>query len=338
MSLSKDIADIYTKSSVYYLQLQYLVVCYLIVLVAAFFVLPMPREFGIDGVARLAVGCALYIGFAVLMVFAPKLLESTVGQLFSYEGEIEEIKQELEQSTEIDKVELEQELWSDSSITMKIVAEKDFVMMGKKHKIATNIFFQCILMELFCLMVLINSDHSLLISNPVTQHIADVLSAYTDSDPSGRRYYDSFFVVDGEVVGKRDTYGKQGSLPFSQVSYMAESIFFVYVIFLFSYFVRLCSMFVALRPILIREDIFPMVKNANTSGKKVFAILGTLAMAIVTVCLFYVLPKGLSIFISQIETTNHYAWFSFLLSVGMANVLFFFRFMEDWYKRIFHKF
>ena len=90
MSLRQDVVDIYTKSSVYYLRLQYLIICYLIVLAGAFFVLPMQREMGIDGAARLMIGGFLYIGFAVLMISAPKLLYSTfIGKWF-YGDDFEE--------------------------------------------------------------------------------------------------------------------------------------------------------------------------------------------------------------------------------------------------------
>ena len=83
MSLRQDVVDIYTKSSVYYLRLQYLVICYLIVLAAAFFILPLPRAFGVDGVARLMIDGLLYIGFAVLMVYAPELLYPLIGKALS---------------------------------------------------------------------------------------------------------------------------------------------------------------------------------------------------------------------------------------------------------------
>ncbi|MBQ5429655.1 MAG: hypothetical protein IIU35_04575, partial [Neisseriaceae bacterium] len=100
MSLGQDIIDIYTKSSVYYLRLQYLVVCYLMVLVAAFFILPLPREMGINGSARLMVGGALYIGFAVLLIYAPKLLKSSVGKYLSPDEYEEEIKNKLKEMPE----------------------------------------------------------------------------------------------------------------------------------------------------------------------------------------------------------------------------------------------
>ena len=337
MSLGKDIVDIYTKSSVYYLRLQYLVICYLMVLAAAFFILPLPREMGINGSARLTVGGALYIGFAVLLVCAPKLLKSSVGKLFSYDKEIAEIENKLNQLSENERVELEQELWKNSGIKMSIVAQKDFVLMSKKHIIATNIFFQCFLFELFCLGILINSDYSLLISNSITQNIANFLQVYTDSDPSGYGYGDAFFAISSSVLGK-NSYDNISYLPFTQFAYMAESIFFVYVVFLVSYMVRLISMAIALRPILIREDIFPMVKNANTSREKTFAILGTFVTGVVLLFGVLYLLVQLNLYISQIQSTGHYMRLSFLLTVMMANFLIFFRFMEDWYKRIFHKF
>ena len=332
MSLGKDIIDIYTKSSVYYLRLQYLVICYLIVLAAAFFILPLPREMGINGSARLMVGGALYIGFAVLLVYAPKLLKSSVGKLFSYDKEIAEIENKLNQLSENERVELEQELWKNSGIKMSIVAQKDFVLMSKKHIIATNIFFQCFLFELFCLGILINSDYSLLISNSITQHISDILSGYVGDKPR-----QGFFVINSAVLG-RNSYDDINYLPFNQFSYMAESIFFVYVVFLVSYMVRLISMAIALRPILIREDIFPMVKNANTSREKTFAILGTFVTGVVLLFGVLYLLVQLNLYISQIQSTGHYMRLSFLLTVMMANFLIFFRFMEDWYKKIFHKF
>ena len=94
MSLRQDVVDIYTKSSVYYLRLQYLIICYLIVLAGAFFVLPLPREMGIDGVARLVVGGLLYIVFVVLMIFAPKLFYPLIGKaLFPCRDEITHVQQ-----------------------------------------------------------------------------------------------------------------------------------------------------------------------------------------------------------------------------------------------------
>ena len=335
MSLGQDIIDIYTKSSVYYLRLQYLVICYLIVLAGAFFILPLPREMGINGNARLIVGGLLYIGFAVLLVYAPKLLKSSVGRFLSYDEEIEEVENELNQLSENEEnkqVELEQELWNDSSIKITIVSQKDFVLMSKKHIIATNVFFQCLLVELFCLVVLINSDYSLLISNSLTQHVADVFSNYVGDKPR-----QGFFVISSSVMAK-NSYDDITYLPFSQFSYMAESIFFIYFTFIISYVIRFIAIAIFLRPILKREDIFPVIKNAETTKKKIWAILGTFVMFIVSICcVFYVLVQ-LNLYISQIETRNHYIYLSFMLSLLMANILIFFRFIEDWYKRIFHKF
>ena len=103
MSLGKDIIDIYTKSSVYYLRLQYLVVCYLMVLAVAFFILPFPREMGINGTNRLIVGGLLYIGFAVLLVYAPKLLYPLIGKLLSPYKDEKEVQEKFNQLSEKDK-------------------------------------------------------------------------------------------------------------------------------------------------------------------------------------------------------------------------------------------
>ena len=94
MSLRQYLADIYTKSSVYYFRFQYLIICYLIVLAGAFFVLPLPRQIGIDGVARLVIGSLLYIGFVVLLVYAPKLFYPLIGKaLFPCRDEITHVQQ-----------------------------------------------------------------------------------------------------------------------------------------------------------------------------------------------------------------------------------------------------
>ncbi|MBR0129098.1 MAG: hypothetical protein IJM09_04705 [Neisseriaceae bacterium] len=119
MSLGKDIVDIYTKSSVYYLRLQYLVVCYLIVLAAAFFVLPLPREMGINGSARLMVGGALYIGFAMLLVYAPKLLYPLIGKLLSPYKDEKEVEEKFNRLSEEEKQEVEKAIEAHYSVSLK---------------------------------------------------------------------------------------------------------------------------------------------------------------------------------------------------------------------------
>ena len=155
MSLQRDIVDIYTKSSVYYLRLQYLVVCYLMVLAVALFILPLPREMGINGSARLMVGGALYIGFAVLLVYAPKLLYPLLGKLLSPYKDEKEVQEKFNQLSDKEKRELERELKVYYGRTIK----KNGVLvitMSKVKRIATNLFFQCLLLELFGLTILIS--------------------------------------------------------------------------------------------------------------------------------------------------------------------------------------
>lgn len=209
--------------------------------------------------------------------------------------------------------------------------------MNKKQKIATNIFFQCLLIELFCLVVFINKDQSLLISNPVTQNIAEVLQNYTDSIPP--KYDDNFFVIGNLelLTGEKHNPGK---LPFNKYgAYMAESLFFMYPIFIISGFIRLFSMFIFTRPILGREDVFPIVKNAKTIKKKIWALLGTVIMLIIGFGMPIMFLEDLALFIVQIMNTTNWIKMSVVFfTVGMINILVSWRFIEDWYKLIFHKF
>ena len=334
MSVKQDMADIYTKSSVYYLRLQYLVICYLIVLAVAFFVLPMPREFGIDGTARLMIGGLLYTGFAVLLVYAPKLFYPLIGDgiitLSPYRDE-KEVELLFNRLSEQEKRDVEKAVKAEYVTTFK---KKGVLVltMSKVQKVATNLFFQCLLIELFCLAVFINKDYSLLISNPTTQHLADVLSAYTSSNPP--KYNDAFFVM-GDF--KQES-GSPNRLPFSNFAFMAESIFFIYPIFVVSGFVRLFLMFIFSRPILGRDDVFPIVKNANTFGKVMWALLGTLIFLIIG----FVAPVGfvthLDIITRQIADLSLEDWIKFSVagvSVMAFNILISWRFIEDWFKKMF---
>ena len=221
MSMKQDIADIYTKSSVYYLRLQYLIICYLIVLAGAFFVLPLPREFGIDGVARLVIGGLLYIGFAVLLVYAPKLFYPLIGKTFSPYKDEKEVEEKFNRLSSREKEKVEKAVEAEYGTTFK---KKGVLVltMSKVQKVATNLFFQCLLFELFCLVVLINQDHSLMISNPVTQGIAEFLQNYTDSTPP--KYNNAFFSIDRELVTGEEF---SGDIPFLEYAYIAESIFLV---------------------------------------------------------------------------------------------------------------
>ena len=140
MSLGKDIVDIYTKSSVYYLRLQYLVVCYLMVLAAAFFVLPLPREMGINGSARLMVGGALYIGFAVLLVYAPKLLYPLIGKLLSPYKDEKEVEEKFNRLSEEEKQEVEKAIEAHYGVSLK---KKGMLVitMSKMQRVAPMCFF-----------------------------------------------------------------------------------------------------------------------------------------------------------------------------------------------------
>ena len=330
MSLGKDIIDIYTKSSVYYLRLQYLVICYLIVLAGAFFVLPLPREMGINGNARLIVGGLLYIGFAVLLVYAPKLLYPLIGKLLSPYKDEKEVEEKFNRLSEKEKQEVEQALQAEYGVTFK----KNGVLvitMNKMQRVATNVFFQCLLIELFCLAVLINQDHSLMISNPVTQNIADVLSKQVGSKSPN----DLFFALhDHTKKGSSST-----MMPFDQFYYMRESIFFIYIVFFVLYIVRLVSAFIASRPILDREAVLPIIKNAQTIGKIIWALLTTLVISFVMFLIIHNLLTELYKYISQILSIDNWIRSSIsITTVSIINVLIFFRFMEDWYKKIFRKF
>ncbi|MBR6027396.1 MAG: hypothetical protein IK065_07370, partial [Neisseriaceae bacterium] len=331
MSLRQDVVDIYTKSSVYYLRLQYLIICYLIVLAGAFFVLPMPREIGIDGVARLLIGGWLYIGFVVLMVYAPKLFYPLIGKLLSPYKDEKEVEEKFNRLSEKDRQEVEKAIEAEYGVNYK----KNGVLvitMNKMQRVATNVFFQCLLIELFCLVVLINQDHSLMISNPVTQSIAEFLSQYTWNEERDYRFKDGFaFVIDS---------GERGTIPFSQYAYMAESIFFVHIMFFISAIFRFVSMFIFSRPILANEYVFPIVKNSTRSiGKMIWAILATLIMLIIGMAF----PIGwieLDFPVTSIQLIKE-GWLGFScvgISIIILNELIAFRFMEDWYKLIFHKF
>ena len=135
MSLVKDMADFNTTTSVYYVHLQYSLICYMIVLVAAFFVLPLPREFGIDGADRLFLGGFLYIGFAVLMVYAPKLLHATfIGRWFAGDTFEAEARKQLAQTQETEQIKFEEPIFTQNGTTIKILAHKDQLTLNKKTR------------------------------------------------------------------------------------------------------------------------------------------------------------------------------------------------------------
>ena len=321
MSLGKDVADFNTTTSVYYVHMQYSLICHSIVLFVAFFILPMPREIGIDGVARLVVGGLLYIGFAALLVYAPKLLHATfIGRWFAGDTYEAEARKQFAQMSETNQIMLEEPVF-------KILAQQDQLNLKKKQNIAINIFFQCLLVELFCLVVLINKDHSLMISNHVTQNIAEFLQQYAWNEKRDYRYKYGFALT---VSG-----GEGGTVPFSQYAYMAESIFLIYIIFMISCLIRLVSMFIFSRPLFVRDDVFSFLKK----GRYVWAILGTLIMFVATlVCLLWIVGE-LSFYIGLIEDYSIWIHFSaMMVTVMLINFLIFFRFMEDWYKLIFRKF
>ncbi|MBR6027154.1 MAG: hypothetical protein IK065_06120 [Neisseriaceae bacterium] len=336
MSLRQDVVDIYTKSSVYYFRLQYLIICYLIVLAGSFFVLPLPREMGIDGVARLLIGGALYIGFVVLMVYAPKLFYPLIGKALSPYKDEKEVEEKFNRLSEKDKQEVEQAIEAEYGVNYK----KNGVLvitMNKMQRVATNVFFQCLLIELFCLVVLINQDHSLMISNPVTQGVADVLQNYTDSSSNGYGYKDAFFTVSNleSLTGDKHT---TGGISFSKYSYMSESIFFIHIIFMTSNIVRLFSTLIFTRQILI-SDFFSVVKNSIKSIKNMFfAFIGTIIFLTMLVAspLFF---GELCFSIAEIVYFPNWIQYSIIgSSMGIFLILISFRFMEDWYKLIFRKF
>ncbi|MBR3482389.1 MAG: hypothetical protein IKH45_05840 [Neisseriaceae bacterium] len=320
MSLQRDIVDIYTKSSVYYLRLQYLVVCYLIVLAGAFFILPLPREMGINGNARLMVGGLLYIGFAVLLVYAPKLFYPLIGKLLSPYKDEKEVEEKFNQLSDKEKRELERELKREYGRTIKQNGVL-IITMSKVKRIATNLFFQCLLLELFGLTILINGDYSLLISNPLTQHIADILQNYTSNTPP--KYDENFFTI-SNITTKDE--GSPVNTPFSQYAYMAESIFFIYIIFIISVFVRLFLMFIFIRPLLSCY----IIKNMNT----IFALLGTLIMLFVAYGAIIMFLEDLELFIIQIiDFRNWFLMSCGFFSIGILNVLIFWLFIEYWFKK-----
>lgn len=323
MSLQRDIVDIYTKSSVYYLRLQYLVVCYLIVLAGAFFILPLPREMGINGNARLMVGGLLYIGFAVLLVYAPKLLYPLIGEWLSPYKDEKEVEMRFNLLSKEERRDLERELKVYYGRTIK----KNGVLvitMSKVKRIATNLFFQCLLLELFGLTILINGDYSLLISNPLTQHIAEVLQSYTSSKPP--KYDDNFFVIAnlGNLTGEKDS---PGNLPFDKYgAYMAESLFFMYPIFIVSGFIRLFSILIFTRPLFSCS----IIKNMNI----IFAIIGTIIFLIIGFGMPYAFLTDLSLFIVQILNLNKWIVMSIVFfTVGMINVLICWLFIEYLFKK-----
>ncbi|MBR6026752.1 MAG: hypothetical protein IK065_04050 [Neisseriaceae bacterium] len=289
MNLRQDLADIYTKSSVYYLELQYLIICYLIVLLLAAFILPLPRAYDLNGGLRLFVGFGLYIGFALLMTYSPKFLQSSAGKYLSPDEYKEKLSNKFRQQPTQKQIELAYKF-------SKIFATQDTISVDKKRGIAAIVFFQCLLFELFCVAVLINqNDGSLLISNPVTQSIAEVLSAYTDSDPAGYTYRDEFFVV----YDQSEEFGD--AKPFSQFSHMSESIFFIYLISMASFVARTVSMFIMSRPILVREDIFAIIKNAKTIKKFIWAVFGTLICIFTAIALIYGFSGDLGFYIAEIK-------------------------------------
>ena len=320
MSLGKDVADFNTTTSVYYVHMQYSLICHSIVLFVAFFILPMPREIGIDGVARLVVGGLLYIGFAALLVYAPKLLHATfIGRWFAGDTYEAEARKQFAQMSETNQIMLEEPVF-------KILAQQDQLNLKKKQNIAINIFFQCLLVELFCLVVLINQDHSLLISNSMTQQIADNLLPYTQQTEEQVRKHAGFFYA----VHKKSS----GSIPFAQFNYMAESIFFIHIIATVLFIIKLFSMFVFSRPLFVRDDVFSFLKK----GRYVWAVLGTLITFAVSGIVVEHVLKDLSDQIARIEFGVGWLKMSMGHAVMMILVLIFFRFMEDWYKLIFRKF
>ena len=356
MNLKQNIFDIYTKSSVYYFRLPYMVICYLLVLVIAFCVFPMLREIGINGTTRLLLGSALYIGFVILLILSPHWFLSFFSKFIYPYKDTEEIKEEFNRLSEKEK---EKE---------KIIFTQRIV---NKRAVATNIFFQCLLMELFCLTVLINTDYSLLISNPITQYIANVLQTYTDSTPPN--YNDAFFgIYDGHSMH-----------PFGEFAYMAESIFFIYIVFLLSFTIRLISLFIIARPffnsnffhvitdihnqeVFVRGHIFKTIRNIFELVLRVFwAILATFVLIFGVLIILHVGIRSLDIYILLIKNVGnifdvfniinrifglrYYAksivfikswWIYSLLfmNLAMCTILCFFRFMKDWYKLIFRKF
>ncbi|MBO7081581.1 MAG: hypothetical protein J6V99_06065 [Neisseriaceae bacterium] len=334
MSFSKDMADIYTKSSVYYLRLQYLVICYLIVLLLAAFVLPLPRTYGLNGGLRLFVGLALYAGFAVLMTYSPKFLHSSAGKYLSPDEYEEELTKKLKQIPSKHQVELEEKILARKQAKFKIIATQNDSTVSKKQGIAAVIYFQCLLFELFCVAVLVNqNDGSLLISNPVTQGIANFLSNFTDSDPSGFTYRDEFFVV----YDKAEEFGP--ALPFSKFAHMSECVFFLYLISMASFIARTVSMFIMSRPILVRSDVVAIIKNAKTIKKFIWAVFGTLVCIFAAIALVYGFLEDLGFYVAEIE--HVFGWFRYsVLWFSFASIWFAitWRFMEDWYKLIFRKF
>ena len=336
MGMKQDFTDIYTKSSVYYLRLQYLVICYLIVLAAAFFILPLPRAFGVDGVARLMIGGLLYIAFAVLMIYAPKLFYPQIGKTLSPYKDAKEVEEKFNRLSDKEKQEVEKAVEAEYGVSFK----KNGVLvltMNKMQKIATNMFFQCLLLELFCLVVLLNNDHnhSLLISNPVTQEIAEVLQNYTDSTPP--KYNNAFFSISSDLI----TDGKElaSSMPFSEFAYMAEALFFIYIVSMVSLTVRTVAMFVISRPMLVAENVFTIVKNAKTIKKFIWALFATFIVLLVSIAIVYGILGELGFYILEMNDLGYWVKFSglwFLVATLWVPITW--RFMEDWYKLIFRKF
>ena len=128
-------------------------------------------------------------------------------------------------------------------------------------------------------------------------------------------------------------------MPFDQFYYMRESVFFIYMVFFVLYIVRLISAFIASRPILEREAVLPIIKNAKTIGKMIWALLTTLVISFVMFLIIHNLLTELYKYISQILSIDNWIRNSIsITTVSIINVLIFFRFMEDWYKLIFRKF
>ncbi|MBR6026750.1 MAG: hypothetical protein IK065_04040 [Neisseriaceae bacterium] len=323
MSLRQDLVDIYTKSSVYYLRLQYLVICYLIVLAGAFFVLPMLREMGIDGVARLVIGGLFYIGFAVLMIYAPKLFYPLIGKSLSPYKDDKDLQAQFDLLSESEKRELTRELEIHYGVGK-------LVIMSKTQRIASNLFFQCLLIELFCLSIFINKDYSLLISNHITQNIADVLSAYTSSTPP--KYDDSFFVVSNLTTKSG---GSPNNSPFSEFISISESIFAIYVLFVVSVFIRLIAMFVFSRPILVSPKVFSIITETPTITSKIAAFIGTIIFLIIGFGMTYMFLSDLEFVIGMIVYLKNWIPSSVVFfSIGIFNVLICWYFIEHWFKKI----
>ena len=144
------------------------------------------------------VGGLLYIGFAVLLVYAPKLFYPLIGKALSPYKDEKEVEEKFNRLSSKEKEEVEKAIEAEYGVSIK----KNGVLvltMNKMQRVASNVFFQCLLIELFCLAVLINQDHSLMLSNPVTQSIADVLSKQVGSK-SPNDLFLHFMIIQNKVV------------------------------------------------------------------------------------------------------------------------------------------